>query len=155
MLFADKDNEKCRQCKEFNVFSTVCIKKDRNDVAFHLITRNSNHIADVHLLLSAFVAPLLSEATGAFRAATGVAAAPQRGANPSFATECPGGGSQKEKAAITLLEDHDRFFAIHISLLFQCSHNLLIITLRAPYIVVHAAVPRTNGLLYVILRVIP
>ncbi len=106
-------------------------------------------------LLSAFVAPLLSEATGAFRAATGVAAAPQRGANPSFATECPGGGSPKEKAAITLLEDHDRFFAIHISLLFQCSHNLLVITLRAPYIVVHAAVPRTNGLLYVILRVIP
>ena len=97
MLFADKDNEKCRQCKEFNVFSTVCIKKDRNDVAFHLITRNSNHIADVHLLLSALVAPLLSEATGAFRAATGVAAAPQRGANPSFATECPGGGSQKKK----------------------------------------------------------
>ena len=129
MLFADKDNEKCRQCKEFNVFSTVCIKKDRNDVAFHLITRNSNHIADVHLLLSAFVAPLLSEGLG--------------------------GGSQKEKAAITLLEDHDRFFAIHISLLFQCSHNLLVITLRAPYIVVHAAVPRTNGLLYVILRVIP
>ena len=28
-----------------------------------------------------------SEATGVFRAATGVAAAPQRGANPSFATE--------------------------------------------------------------------
>ena len=53
------------------------------------------------------------------------------------------------------LQDHDRFFAIHISLLFQCSHNLLVITLRAPYIVVHAAVPRTNGLLYVILRVIP
>ena len=46
---------------------------------------------------SAFVAPLLSEATGAFRAATGVAAAPQRGANPSFATECLGGGSAQKK----------------------------------------------------------
>ena len=33
------------------------------------------------------------EATGVFRAATGVAAAPQRGANPSFATEEQGGGS--------------------------------------------------------------
>ena len=32
------------------------------------------------------------EATGVFRAATGVAAAPQRGANPSFATEEQGGG---------------------------------------------------------------
>ena len=31
-----------------------------------------------------------SEATGVFRAATDVAAAPQRGANPSFATEEPG-----------------------------------------------------------------
>ena len=46
---------------------------------------------------SAFVAPLLSEATGAFRAATGVAAAPQRGANPSFATECPGEAPKKKK----------------------------------------------------------
>ena len=33
------------------------------------------------------------EATGVFRAATGVAAAPQRGANPSFATEEQGGGA--------------------------------------------------------------
>ena len=33
------------------------------------------------------------EATGVFRAAPGVAAAPQRGANPSFATEEQGGGS--------------------------------------------------------------
>ena len=31
--------------------------------------------------------PSPREATGVFRAATGVAAAPQRGANPSFATE--------------------------------------------------------------------
>ena len=38
--------------------------------------------------------PLLSRATGVFRAATDVAAAPQRGANPSFATEGgQGGGS--------------------------------------------------------------
>ena len=36
------------------------------------------------------VAPLPSEATGVFRAATGVAAAPQRGANPHFATEGSG-----------------------------------------------------------------
>ena len=32
------------------------------------------------------VAPLFSEATGVFRAAIDMAAAPQRGANPSFAT---------------------------------------------------------------------
>ena len=31
--------------------------------------------------------PSFWKATGAFRAATGVAAAPQRGANPPFATE--------------------------------------------------------------------
>ena len=42
-------------------------------------------------------------ATGVFRAATSVAAAPQRGANPSFATEGRGvsvgrGGSDEEKA---------------------------------------------------------
>ena len=35
--------------------------------------------------------PLYSEATGVFRVATGVATAPQRGANPPFATEGAGG----------------------------------------------------------------
>ena len=37
-------------------------------------------------LYAGCVAPLLSEATGVFRAAIDMAAAPQRGANPSFAT---------------------------------------------------------------------
>ena len=41
------------------------------------------------------VVPSSWEATGAFRAATGVAAAPQRGANPPFATE--GGPGVVEK----------------------------------------------------------
>ena len=45
--------------------------------------------------------PLLSRATGVFRAATDVAAAPQRGANPSFATEgCQGGGSLSRRSAL-------------------------------------------------------
>ena len=35
--------------------------------------------------------PLFGEAIGVFRAATGVAAAPQRGANPPFVTEGEGG----------------------------------------------------------------
>ena len=45
--------------------------------------------------------PLPSRATGVFRAATDVAAAPQRGANPSFATEgCQGGGSLSRRSAL-------------------------------------------------------
>ena len=45
--------------------------------------------------------PLLSRATGVFRAATDVAAAPQRGANPSFATEgCQGGESLSRRSAL-------------------------------------------------------
>ncbi|MBQ6195028.1 MAG: ABC transporter ATP-binding protein [Prevotella sp.] len=45
--------------------------------------------------------PLPSRATGVFRAATDVAAAPQRGANPSFATEgCQGSGSLSRRSAL-------------------------------------------------------
>ena len=45
--------------------------------------------------------PLPSRATGVFRAATDVAAAPQRGANPSFATEGgQGGGSLSRRSAL-------------------------------------------------------
>ncbi len=45
--------------------------------------------------------PLPSRATGVFRAATDVAAAPRRGANPSFATEgCQGGGSPSRRSAL-------------------------------------------------------
>ena len=45
--------------------------------------------------------PLLSRATGVFRAATDVAAAPQRGANSPFATEgCQGGESLSRRSAL-------------------------------------------------------
>ena len=45
--------------------------------------------------------PLPSRATGVFRAATDVAAAPRRGANPSFATEgCQGSGSLSRRSAL-------------------------------------------------------
>ena len=48
-----------------------------------------------------------SEATGVFRAATGVAAAPQRGANPSFATEELGGGSLVDVVSQLLADSYN------------------------------------------------
>ena len=62
------------------------------------------------------IATLLSEATGVFRAATGVAAAPQRGANPSFATGelgeevCPYGWKRTPNGTF-----HFSFFIFHFA----------------------------------------